>query len=142
MYLIIWQLDFLQHRGTNSGVRSWTASSIGTCQASIFPTSLNASHMEKSIQHFLSHASSLLSHCTPSQSKGQWSIIQGGGWGEQTFMDTVGIGVQESKASILHQTRLQNQDKTKCTLKYACCHLCFCVFFWKPLIKYLLKMFL
>ena len=83
-----------------------------------------------------------VSHCTPSQSRGQQSIIQGGGWGEQIFMDTVGIGVRESKASILHQTRLQNQEKTKCTLKYACCHLCFCVFFWKPLIKYLLKMFL
>ena len=49
LFLIISELEFLQHRGTNSGVRSWTASSIGTCQASIFPTSLNASHMEKSI---------------------------------------------------------------------------------------------
>ena len=37
----------------------------------------------------------------------------------------------DSKASILHQTRLQNQEKTKCTLKYAFCHLCFCVFFLK-----------
>ena len=44
MYLIIWELEFLQHSGTNSGLRSWTASYQGAKESKATPLEVAGRH--------------------------------------------------------------------------------------------------